>query len=55
MAKRTTPRPPRVGVARFNLEVAPETLKAYKQAAKKKNLTVSAWVRMALQEAMSNA
>jgi hypothetical protein len=35
MTTRKTPRPPRVGIARFNLEVSPERLARYKAAADK--------------------
>ena len=51
MSKRTSPRSPRVGVARFNLEISPEDLEALKRLAEKKSkaagktVTMSALVR----------
>lgn len=45
MAQRKTPRPPRTGVARFNIEILPKDLKALKQVAAKKGVTMTALIR----------
>ena len=49
MAEKETAAKP--GVTRFNMEVTPADLVAFKRAAKKAELTMSAWARITLRKA----